>query len=245
MWRIGQLARMAGVSDHTLRHYDRIGLLTPAAVDGATGYRWYGAAELTRLERIRGLQQLGLSLRQIADLVDAPDSHVRQALAERVAALRRDIAALSAAMTAAEDRLATTSTVLPQRTRVGPRRLRVRYVEVGHPSELKDLCPGTLLTWLNASPAGSFAAAVAAKSGELLTLPARSVVRTTVPPDVGVVRAGRPLNHVSNVSGSHRPVPRWRSTSSTATAPRRSSWRSPFRVEHGVSRTVRGGSGTG
>lgn len=53
MWRIGQLARMAGVSERTLRHYDKIGLLNPAAVNRATGYRWYGAAELTRLERIR------------------------------------------------------------------------------------------------------------------------------------------------------------------------------------------------
>ncbi|MEU4448040.1 MerR family DNA-binding transcriptional regulator [Actinosynnema sp. NPDC050801] len=37
MWRIGQLARMAGVSDRTLRHYDRIGLLRPAAVDADGG----------------------------------------------------------------------------------------------------------------------------------------------------------------------------------------------------------------
>jgi DNA-binding transcriptional MerR regulator len=193
VWRIGQLARMAGVSDHTLRHYDRIGLLTPASVDGVTGYRWYGVAELTRLERIRGLRHLGLSLRQIADIVDAPDAQVRQALAERVAALRRDIAALSASVTAAEDRLSTPSTVLPQRTRVGPRRLRVRYVEVGHPSELKDLCAGTLLTWLSASPAGGFVAALGTRGGDPLTLPARDVVRATVPPDVGVVRAGHDL----------------------------------------------------
>ncbi|MFD1544432.1 MerR family transcriptional regulator [Nonomuraea guangzhouensis] len=72
MWRIGQLARMVGVSQRTLRHYDKIGLLVPAAVDRTTGYRWYGVAELARLERIRGLQRLGLPLRHIADLLDAP-----------------------------------------------------------------------------------------------------------------------------------------------------------------------------
>jgi hypothetical protein len=33
MWRIGQMARMVGVSERTLRHYDKIGLLSPAAVD--------------------------------------------------------------------------------------------------------------------------------------------------------------------------------------------------------------------
>jgi DNA-binding transcriptional MerR regulator len=197
VWRIGQLARMAGVSGHTLRHYDRIGLLAPAAVDRVSGYRWYGAAELTRLERIRGLRQLGLSLRQIADLVDAPDPQVRQALAETVAALRRDIAAMSAAVAAAEDRLAVGGSVLPQVTHVSARRLRVRYRDVRHPSELADLCAGgptTLLTWLTHRPTGTFRAAVAAgRAGEALTLPARPVVRATVPPAVGVVRAGHDL----------------------------------------------------
>ena len=41
MWRIGQVARMAGVSARTLRHYDQLGLLAPAAVDRVTGYRWF------------------------------------------------------------------------------------------------------------------------------------------------------------------------------------------------------------
>ncbi|GIJ66970.1 MerR family transcriptional regulator [Virgisporangium ochraceum] len=192
MWRIGELARMAGVSDHTLRHYDRIGLLAPAAVDPLTGYRWYGAAELARLERIRGLRHLGLPLRRVADLVDAPDTQVTEALADTVTALRRDIAALTAAVAAAEDRLRVASTVLPQRTRVAARRMRVRYVEVGHPSELAGLCAGTLLTWLDGSPSGGFRAAVA-DGRDPLTVPARPVVRTTVPPAVGVVRAGHDL----------------------------------------------------
>jgi DNA-binding transcriptional MerR regulator len=196
MWRIGQLARMAGVSDRTLRHYDKIGLLNPAAVDRVTGYRWYGAAELTRLERIRGLRRLGLSLRQIADLVDAPDAQLRQALAETVGVLRRDIATMSAAVAAAEDRLAVETAILPQQTSVGTRRLRVDYMRVGHASELSVRCstPATLLTWLSELPTGSFVAALATERGaESLTLPARNVVRTLVPATCGVVRAGQEL----------------------------------------------------
>lgn len=198
MWRIGTLAQMTGVSDRTLRHYDRIGLLTPAAVDRSTGYRWYGVTELTRLERIRGLQRLGLSLRQIADLLDAPDAQLRQALTETVAALRRDLATISAAVAAAEDRLATEASILPQETSVAARRLHVQYVEVGHPSELADLCstrPATLLTWLGGLPADGFRAAVSTDraAGEVLTLPARRVVRGVVPPASGLVRAGLEL----------------------------------------------------
>ncbi|GAB3007519.1 MerR family transcriptional regulator [Saccharothrix stipae] len=196
MWRIGQLARMAGVSDRTLRHYDRIGLLRPAAVDPASGYRWYGAAELTRLERIRGLRRLGLPLRRIADLVDAPDAQLRAALAETVDDLRRDMAAMATAVAAAEDRLAVETSILPQETDVAARRLRVHYLDVAHPSELSAWCssPTTLVTWLQERPADGFVAAVATGGGgETLTLPARSVVRAVVPPTRGVVHAGQEL----------------------------------------------------
>ncbi|MEN3613589.1 MerR family transcriptional regulator [Plantactinospora sp. ZYX-F-223] len=197
MWRIGELAGMVGVSERTLRHYDKIGLLVPATVDRTTGYRWYGVTELSRLERIRGLQHLGLSLRQIADILDAPDAHLRQALAETVAALRRDIAVKAAAVAAAEDRLARPMSVLPQQATVGGRRLNVRYLRIGHPSELAVRCPppaAALLTWLSGQPTGNFLAAVTAEhSGERLDLPARTVVRAIVPPATGVVRAGLDL----------------------------------------------------
>lgn len=66
---IADVARMAGVTSRTLRHYDAIGLLRPARVAG-NGYRWYGRAELLRLQRILLLRQLRLPLRQIHQLLD-------------------------------------------------------------------------------------------------------------------------------------------------------------------------------
>ena len=194
MWRIGALARMVGVSERTLRHYDKVGLLAPAATDHVTGYRWYGVTELARLERIRGLQRLGLSLRQIADILDAPEAHVRQALVDTVAALRRDVAVKEAAIAAAEDRLARPSSVMPQEATVGPRRLRVRQLQVADPSRWAALCPpspAVLLTWLRGQPVGGFRAAVpAGPRGERLDLPVRTVIRAVVPPETAVVRAG-------------------------------------------------------
>lgn len=197
MWRIGHLARMVGVSERTLRHYDKIGLLVPATVDRATGYRWYGVAELSRLERIRGLQRLGLPLRQIAELLEAPETQLRQALTEIVTGIRHDIAALTATAAHAQDHLATPMSILPQQTTVGPRRLRVRHMRLDHPSELATICPpppATLLTWLRGQPTGGFVAAVTTdRGGEQLTLPARTVVRAIVPPSAGVVLAGQDL----------------------------------------------------
>jgi DNA-binding transcriptional MerR regulator len=198
MWRIGELARMTGVTERTLRHYHKIGLLAPTAIDRASGYRWYGVAALSRLERIRGLQRLGLSLREITDLIEAPDVHVRQAVRETVARIHRDIAALDQLADHAEDYLATPMSILPQQATVGARQLRVRYLTVDHPSEIATVCAAqpttTLLTWLRARPEGGFTAAVdTGRTGQRLTLPARTVVRAVVPPAAGIRQAGQHL----------------------------------------------------
>ena len=63
----------------TLRYYDEIGLLKPAKVDRFTGYRYYSADQLPRLNRILALKDLGLSLAQIAQLLDGdlPPQQIR------------------------------------------------------------------------------------------------------------------------------------------------------------------------
>jgi len=70
MFSIGEFARLGTVSVRTLRHYDEIGLLHPAKVDPATGYRGYSAEQLGRLNRILALKELGLSLAQARQLLD-------------------------------------------------------------------------------------------------------------------------------------------------------------------------------
>lgn len=71
MFKIGEFARLAGVSTKTLRLYDSLGLLRPAQVDVASGYRLYLANQLPALNRILVLKELGLSLEQIARAVEA------------------------------------------------------------------------------------------------------------------------------------------------------------------------------
>ncbi len=50
-WSIQDIARLAGTTSRTLRHYDAIGLLAPSRV-AANGYRYYDAPALVRLQRI-------------------------------------------------------------------------------------------------------------------------------------------------------------------------------------------------
>jgi DNA-binding transcriptional MerR regulator len=68
-YRIGEFAELAGVSSKTLRHYDRLGLLRPVAVDARTRYRCYSSAQLRELSTILALRELGLSLPQIRSFV--------------------------------------------------------------------------------------------------------------------------------------------------------------------------------
>ncbi len=66
-WSIQDLARAAGTTSRTLRHYGSLGLLAPSRV-GANGYRYYDRDALVRLQRILLLRELGLGLPAIAEV---------------------------------------------------------------------------------------------------------------------------------------------------------------------------------
>jgi len=65
MIKIGDFARLGQVSVVTLRYYDEMDLLKPVKVDAFTGYRFYSADQLPRLNRILALKDLGFALEQI------------------------------------------------------------------------------------------------------------------------------------------------------------------------------------
>jgi DNA-binding transcriptional MerR regulator len=67
-WSIQDIARLAGTTSRTLRHYDDIGLLAPSRI-GGNGYRYYDRASLVRLQRILLLRDVGLGLPAIADVL--------------------------------------------------------------------------------------------------------------------------------------------------------------------------------
>ncbi|WP_084130209.1 MerR family transcriptional regulator [Demequina sp. NBRC 110055] len=86
---IAKLARLSGVTSRTLRHYDAIGLLSPAHT-GNDGRRHYGRDEVLRLQHILVLRELGTPLSEIARIVDADDPAVT------IATLRDHLGALTA-----------------------------------------------------------------------------------------------------------------------------------------------------
>src|SRR5260370_10182044 len=83
--RIGTFSRGGRVSVKALRHYEAIGLLKPAHVDGATGYRSYEPSQLDDLHRPMVLRALRLPLDRIRALLqdDPSPELMRHLLAER------------------------------------------------------------------------------------------------------------------------------------------------------------------
>src|SRR5262245_12518586 len=93
MFRIGDFSRLSQVSVKALRFYDEVGLLKPTYVDRDTGYRYYSATLLPRLNRILAFKELGFSLAEIVHLLegDQPVDSVRESLQSRRAELARTI----------------------------------------------------------------------------------------------------------------------------------------------------------
>ncbi|MET9047433.1 MerR family transcriptional regulator [Streptomyces sp. NPDC004362] len=71
---IGAFAARSRLSAKALRLYDRLGLLTPAHVDEASGYRYYRADQVERARTVALLRRLDMPLAQVADVVAARES---------------------------------------------------------------------------------------------------------------------------------------------------------------------------
>ncbi len=71
MFGIGTFSQIVGVSVRTLRHYDEVGLLHPAHVDTVTGYRFYVAGQVSKLNRILVLKELGFTLAEITRMIES------------------------------------------------------------------------------------------------------------------------------------------------------------------------------
>lgn len=90
---IGELADAVGLPSPTIRFYERKGLL-PAPARGTNGYRVYTASTITRVAFIRTAQAAGLTLVEIASIVDLRDDgqvpcrHVTTLLENKLADVR-------------------------------------------------------------------------------------------------------------------------------------------------------------
>ncbi|MGO1769315.1 MAG: MerR family transcriptional regulator [Microbacterium sp.] len=102
-WSIQEVARIAGTTSRTLRHYESEGLL-PATRVGSNGYRRYDEAALVRLQRILLLRELGLGLARIREVLDRETDEGR-ALSAHLGLLRQERERVARQIAAVEETL--------------------------------------------------------------------------------------------------------------------------------------------
>jgi DNA-binding transcriptional MerR regulator len=76
LFRIGEVAKLTGLTTRTLRYWEELGLVAPSSY-GTSGDRHYTATDMTRVTRIRDLQKLlGFSLAEVRVVLDTEDVDV-------------------------------------------------------------------------------------------------------------------------------------------------------------------------
>lgn len=97
---ISQTAKIVEMTAETLRHYDRIDLVKPCKTDEWTGYRYYSQQEIVRLNTIKALQCMDLTLSEIKDILAYDDfNKIIAALKQAEISADEKIAELSYAKT--------------------------------------------------------------------------------------------------------------------------------------------------
>jgi DNA-binding transcriptional MerR regulator len=100
LWQIGRLARAAGVSTDTLRHYERKGVLRKPS-RSASGYREYAPDALDRVRLVRRALAVGFTLDELSQVLQvrdrggAPCRRVRELATEKLSSVEAQLAEMS------------------------------------------------------------------------------------------------------------------------------------------------------
>lgn len=89
-WKVGELAKLAGLTIRTLRFYDQIGLFSPSGYTNS-GYRLYTETDISRLQQILSLKELGLSLEQIKAVMAGDQLSLIDTVSLQIARLKENI----------------------------------------------------------------------------------------------------------------------------------------------------------
>ncbi|MDR0270816.1 MerR family transcriptional regulator [Paenibacillus sp.] len=89
-WQVGELANLTGLTVRTLRYYDQIGLFSPSGYSNS-GYRLYIESDLSRLQQILALKDLGLSLDEIKSILSDDNYNPLEVVSLQIHRLKESI----------------------------------------------------------------------------------------------------------------------------------------------------------
>ncbi|MGP4081101.1 MerR family transcriptional regulator [Pseudalkalibacillus sp. R45] len=90
VWKVGELAELTGITVRTLRYYDQIGLLSPSYYSDS-GYRLYDDRDLSRLQQILSLKDVGLSLEEIKGILSDTNYDPAEVVSLQIDRLKENI----------------------------------------------------------------------------------------------------------------------------------------------------------
>ncbi|KRF04867.1 MerR family transcriptional regulator [Paenibacillus sp. Soil766] len=90
LWKVGELAKLTGLTIRTLRFYDQINLFSPSA-HSESGHRLYNEADLSRLQQILSLKELGLSLDEVKSVLIGEQFSPLEIVSLQIARLKDNI----------------------------------------------------------------------------------------------------------------------------------------------------------
>lgn len=73
MFKIGDFSKLTNLTVRALHHYEELGILLPERIDAVTNYRYYTAHQLITVNKIKMLQQIGLPLKAIKEVIQSND----------------------------------------------------------------------------------------------------------------------------------------------------------------------------
>jgi DNA-binding transcriptional MerR regulator len=137
---VGRFATMTHLSVKTLRHYHEVGLLEPARVDSATGYRYYSLDQLPAAQLIRRLRDFKMPIADVRAVLVARDPDERSALiSAHLDRLQAELAETHAAVNSLRVLLDTARTRAPITRRHAP-----EFTAIGIADRIE---PGEVATW--------------------------------------------------------------------------------------------------
>ncbi|MBM7563968.1 MerR family transcriptional regulator [Paenibacillus sacheonensis] len=89
-WKVGELAKLTGLTVRTLRFYDGIGLFSPSSLSDS-GHRLYNEADIARLHQILALKELNLSLDEVRDVLTGGEFSPADIVAQQTSRVKETI----------------------------------------------------------------------------------------------------------------------------------------------------------
>lgn len=92
MFKIGDFSKLSSISIRMLRHYDKVELLQPVKVDEQSGYRYYSAAQLKKVNQIQTFKDMGFNIATIKKIIECDNmDSIKEQFLNRSTQIKEDM----------------------------------------------------------------------------------------------------------------------------------------------------------